>query len=110
MTEERHLVAEPAQIIPADSKSFKSISPNHKGALRKGREGIELLEADHVARPAQANERLFGGSATIKSALDKGTRIVVQLPLMGNVGTVNARNGARTTAQQGRRGTTDAER
>ena len=30
----------------------------------------------------QERTRLFGGSATIKSALGKGTRIVVQLPLM----------------------------
>jgi signal transduction histidine kinase len=36
----------------------------------------------------QERARLFGGSATIKSALGKGTRIVVQLPLMGDVGTV----------------------
>jgi signal transduction histidine kinase len=34
----------------------------------------------------QERARLFGGSATIKSALGKGTRIVVQLPLMGDVG------------------------
>jgi signal transduction histidine kinase len=36
----------------------------------------------------QERARLFGGSATITSALCKGTRIVVQLPLMGDVGTV----------------------
>jgi signal transduction histidine kinase len=36
----------------------------------------------------QERARLFGGSATIKSALGKGTRIVVQLPLMGEVGAV----------------------
>lgn len=36
----------------------------------------------------QERAKLFGGSATIKSALGKGTRIVVQLPLMGGVGTV----------------------
>ena len=36
----------------------------------------------------QERARLFGGSATIKSALGKGTRIVVQLPLMGDVGAV----------------------
>jgi signal transduction histidine kinase len=36
----------------------------------------------------QERARLLGGSATIKSALGKGTRIVVQLPLMGDVGTV----------------------
>jgi signal transduction histidine kinase len=35
----------------------------------------------------QERARLFGGSATVKSALGKGTRIVVQLPLMGDVGT-----------------------
>ena len=35
----------------------------------------------------QERARLFGGSATIKSALGKGTRIVVQLPLMEDVGT-----------------------
>jgi signal transduction histidine kinase len=33
----------------------------------------------------QERARLFGGAATIKSALGKGTRIVVQLPLMGEV-------------------------
>ena len=33
----------------------------------------------------QERARLFGGSATIKSAMGKGTRIVVQLPLMGDV-------------------------
>jgi signal transduction histidine kinase len=37
----------------------------------------------------QERAKLFGGSATIKSALGKGTRIVVQLPLVGGVGTVN---------------------
>lgn len=31
----------------------------------------------------QERARLFGGSATVKSALGKGTRIVVQLPLRG---------------------------
>ncbi len=36
----------------------------------------------------QERARLFGGSATIKSSLGKGTRIVVQLPLMEDVGTV----------------------
>ena len=36
----------------------------------------------------QERARLFGGSATVKSALGKGTRIVVQLPLMGDVGSV----------------------
>jgi signal transduction histidine kinase len=35
----------------------------------------------------QERARLFGGSATIKSALGRGTRIVVQLPLKGEVGT-----------------------
>jgi signal transduction histidine kinase len=35
----------------------------------------------------QERARLFGGSATLKSTLGKGTRIVVQLPLMGDVGT-----------------------
>ena len=35
----------------------------------------------------QERARLFGGSATIKSALGKGTRIVVELPLMGDRGT-----------------------
>jgi signal transduction histidine kinase len=37
----------------------------------------------------QERARLFGGSATIKSAPGKGTRIVVQLPLMGQGGTGN---------------------
>jgi signal transduction histidine kinase len=36
----------------------------------------------------QERARLFGGSATIKSALGKGTRIVVQLPLMRDSDTV----------------------
>ena len=36
----------------------------------------------------QERARLFGGSATIKSALGKGTRIIVQLPLTGNVAAV----------------------
>jgi signal transduction histidine kinase len=36
----------------------------------------------------QERVRLFGGSATIKSALGKGIRIVVQLPLVGDMGTV----------------------
>jgi len=35
----------------------------------------------------QERARLFGGSATIKSALGKGTRIVVQLPLKRDVDT-----------------------
>ena len=35
----------------------------------------------------QERTRLFGGSATIKSTLGKGTRIVVQLPLMRDVDT-----------------------
>ena len=35
----------------------------------------------------QERARLFGGSATIKSALGKGTRIVVQLPLRRDVET-----------------------
>jgi signal transduction histidine kinase len=35
----------------------------------------------------QERARLFGGSATIKSAFGKGTRIVVELPLMGDMGT-----------------------
>jgi len=35
----------------------------------------------------QERARLFGGSATIKSALNKGTRIMVQLPLVGDMGT-----------------------
>jgi two-component system sensor histidine kinase NreB len=35
----------------------------------------------------QERARLFGGSATIKSALGKGTRIVVQLPLRRDVDT-----------------------
>ena len=35
----------------------------------------------------QERARLFGGSAAITSALGKGTRIVVQLPLMKDVGT-----------------------
>ena len=34
----------------------------------------------------QERARLLGGSATIKSALGKGTRIVVELPLMGDIG------------------------
>jgi signal transduction histidine kinase len=38
----------------------------------------------------QERARLFGGSATIKSALGKGTRIVVQLPLMEDVGTASS--------------------
>jgi len=36
----------------------------------------------------QERARLFGGSATVKSALGKGTRIVVQLPLTADEGTV----------------------
>ena len=40
----------------------------------------------------QERARLFGGSATIKSAVGKGTRIVVHLPLMGDVDTVTACN------------------
>ena len=44
----------------------------------------------------QERARLFGGSATITSALGTGTRIVVQLPLMEDVGTLNARNGTGT--------------
>jgi signal transduction histidine kinase len=36
----------------------------------------------------QERARLFGGSAAITSAFGKGTRIVVQLPLMEDVGTV----------------------
>ena len=36
----------------------------------------------------QERARLFGGSAATTSALGKGTRIVVQLPLMEDVGTV----------------------
>jgi signal transduction histidine kinase len=36
----------------------------------------------------QERARLFGGSATVKSALGKGTRITIQLPLISDVGAV----------------------
>jgi signal transduction histidine kinase len=39
----------------------------------------------------QERARLFGGSATIKGALGKGTRIVVELPLVGDVGPIPAK-------------------
>jgi len=48
----------------------------------------------------QERARLFGGSATITSALGTGTRIVVQLPLMEDMGTVNARNSAGTKEKE----------
>jgi signal transduction histidine kinase len=51
-------------------------NPREVGSGHFGLEGIQL------------RARLFGGSATIESALGMGTRIVVQLPLMGDVGTV----------------------
>ena len=38
----------------------------------------------------QERARLFGGSAAVKSALGKGTRILVQLPLVGDAGQVPA--------------------
>ena len=41
----------------------------------------------------QERARLFGGSATITSALGTGTRIVVQLPLGEDLGAANPRNG-----------------
>ena len=41
MITQNSLVAEPTQVISADSKSFKSISPDHKRALRKAPEGLE---------------------------------------------------------------------
>ncbi|MHB8969620.1 MAG: sensor histidine kinase [Pirellulaceae bacterium] len=40
----------------------------------------------------QERARLFGGSATVKSALGKGTRIVVQLPLRSDLDTVIEQN------------------
>jgi signal transduction histidine kinase len=62
--------------------------PRRVGAGHFGLEGI------------QERARLFGGSATIKSALGTGTRIVVQLPLMEDVGAVNARNGSGTKGKR----------
>ena len=49
---------------------------------RKVRDGHFGLEG------IQERARLCGGSATIKSALGKGTRIVVQLPLTGETAAV----------------------
>jgi PAS domain S-box-containing protein len=53
--------------------------PKKVGAGHFGLEGI------------QERARLFGGAATVKSSLGKGTRIVVQLPLVGATGRVPAR-------------------
>jgi signal transduction histidine kinase len=47
----------------------------------------EVGEGHFGLEGIQERARLFGGSATIKSALGKGTRIVVQLPLLGDVST-----------------------
>jgi hypothetical protein len=41
MIKQNTLVAKPTEVIPADSTSFKSLSPNHKWALRKAPEGLE---------------------------------------------------------------------
>lgn len=54
---ERLLEAEPTA-VPTDSKSFQSISSDHKRALRKAREGLERQMADRTATLAQANEQL----------------------------------------------------
>jgi signal transduction histidine kinase len=45
----------------------------------------EVGEGHFGLQGIQERARLFGGSATITSALGKGTQIVVQLPLMENV-------------------------
>ena len=58
MIEQNTLVAEPAQVIPADRKSFRNISPDHKRALGKAQEGLERPLADRDTRLAQANEQL----------------------------------------------------
>ena len=58
MIKQNTLVAKPTEVIPTDSKSCKSISPDHKRALRKAQEGLERQVADRTAKLAQANEQL----------------------------------------------------
>ena len=58
MIKQNTLVAEPTEVIPTDSKSFQTISPDHKRQLRKAQDGHERRVVDHTARLAQANEQL----------------------------------------------------
>jgi hypothetical protein len=58
MITQNTLVAKPTEVIPTDSKSFKSMSPDPKRALRKAQEGLERPVADRTARLAQTNEQL----------------------------------------------------
>jgi signal transduction histidine kinase len=58
MFKQNTLVAKPTKVLPADSKSFTSISPDHKRALRKAPERPERQMAGRTARLAQANEQL----------------------------------------------------
>ena len=57
MSEEKSLLAKPTEVIPTDSKSFKSISPDDKRALPKAQEGVERRVVP-AAGLAQANEQL----------------------------------------------------
>jgi len=58
MIKQSTLIAEPTEVIPTDSKSFQTISPDHKRQLRKAQDGHERRVVDHTARLAQANEQL----------------------------------------------------
>ena len=59
MTEENTLVAKSTDVIPTDSESFKSMSPDHKRASHEAQEGLERQVADRTARLAQAYEPLI---------------------------------------------------
>jgi C4-dicarboxylate-specific signal transduction histidine kinase len=58
MFKQNTLVAEPTEVIPPHSKSSKTISPDHKRALRKAPVGSERQVADRTATLTQANEQL----------------------------------------------------
>ncbi|MHB8861870.1 MAG: sensor histidine kinase [Pirellulaceae bacterium] len=58
MIKQNTLIVEPTEVIPPDSNSFQTISPDHKRKLRKAQEGHERRVEDHTARLAQANDEL----------------------------------------------------
>ena len=46
MIKQSTLVDKPSEVVPTNSKSFKSISPDHKRALRKAQKGLGRRVAD----------------------------------------------------------------
>jgi len=58
MIKQNTSVAKPADVIPTNGKSFKSMSPDHKRALSETQEGLERPLAESADRPAQVNEQL----------------------------------------------------